>query len=256
MSCKRLIFTLLVFLIIVTTSYANNDIKISFLKTNNYNELQIKKVIESSDSLDILLNTLNNEFKFKKKITIEIGENKGPLYDSETNKILIPYRFYQETYDTFKNVDYEKTGLSIEEATIDVLIQTILHELAHALIEIHKLTIVGNEENVADSFAAVILIEFFENGEEILFSSSDIFKIYSDNHKLTQKDFMGEHPLDIQRFYDSLCYIYGSAPLKYKNLLEDLDYSEERKLLCKEDYIKNVNNWFILLQKYFNKSSG
>ena len=53
-----------------------------------------------------------------------------------------------------------------------------------------------------------MLIEFFENGDEILLSSSDIFKLYSNNHKF----------------------------------LEELNYSEDRKLLCEEDYINNVNN--------------
>ena len=132
--------------------------------------------------------------------------------------------------------------------------QTILHELAHAFIEIYNLPVVGKQEDIADSFAAVMLIEFFENGDEILLSTSDVFKLYSYNHKLEEEDFIDEHSLDIQRFYDSVCYIYGSAPLKYKKLLEDLNYNEERKLLCKEDYIKNVNNWFTLLKNYFNKN--
>lgn len=249
---KKLIFMIIISLIIVTTSYSKNDIKITFTNTNNYNEYQIKKIIENSNSLDILIDTLNQKFKFKKKIIIEIGQNNGPLYENQTNKILIPYSFYQETYDTFKKVDYHKTGITIKEATIDVLMQTILHELAHAVIEINKLPIVGKEEDIADSFAAVMLIELFENGDEILLSTSDVFKLYSNNHKFTEEDFIDEHSLDIQRFYDSVCYIYGSRPLKYKNLLEELNYSEERKLLCKEDYIKNVNNWFFLLKNHFN----
>jgi hypothetical protein len=249
-----MILIVLLFSTFTSTLFSNSDIKISFLKTKNNSELQIKKIIQNSNSLDILLNTLNKEFKFKENILIEFGENDGPLYDNETNKILIPYHFYEETYNIFKKVNYHKTGISIEEASIDVLMQTILHELAHAFIENYNLPIVGNQEDAADSFAAIILIEFFENGEEILLSTSDIFKLYSDNHNLTQEDFIDEHRLDIQRFYDSMCYIYGSSPLKYKNLLSDLAYTQERKLLCKEDYIKNVNNWFLLLSNYFNKS--
>lgn len=252
---KKLILMIITSFLLVTTLYSNNDIKINFLKTNNYRENQVKELIKNSNSLNILLNTLNKEFKFEKKIIIEIGQNDGPLYDNKLNKIFIPYSFYEETYNTFKKIDYDKTGISIEEATIDVLMQTILHELAHAIIEIHNLPLVGKQEDIADSFAAVMLIEFFENGEEILLSSADIFRsAYEDTYKFSEEDFIDEHSLDIQRFYDSVCYIYGSSPLKYKNLLKELNYTQERKLLCKVDYIKNVNNWFIILKNYFNKN--
>ena len=251
---KKLIFIMLLSLSIIIPASSNNDIKINFLKTANYDEELIKKTIENSNSLAILLNTLNKEFDFKNKIIIEIGDNNGPLYSRKTNKILIPYSFYQEIYNMFKKVDNYKRGISSKEATIDVLMQTILHELAHALIEIYNLPVVGKQEDIADSFAAVILMEFFEKGDEVLLTTSDMFKLYSNTDTLSHKDFINEHTLNIQRFYDSICYIYGSAPLKYENLLENLNYSQDRKLLCKEDYIKNVNSWFRLFKNYFNKN--
>lgn len=250
---KRVVLILFFPLLTVSSLYSNN-IKLSFLKPNNYFEKQIKNSLNSSDSLDILIDTLNSNFTFKKEIVIEIGRNTGPLYENKTNKILIPYIFYQETYDMFKEAEYEKTGITLKEATIDVFIQTILHELAHAIIKIHNLPIVGKEEDIADSFAAIILIEFFKNGDEILLTSSDAFKLYSNKYKFNQEDFIDEHSLDIQRFYDSICYVYGSYPIKYKNLLKSLNYSEDRKLLCEEDYIKNVNNWFHILRNYLNKN--
>ncbi len=251
---KKSIFIILFSLLITSTAFSNNNIKISFSETSNYYEKQIKKTIENSDSINILLDTLNKKFYIKKKVIIEIGKNDGPLYNNETNKILIPYSFYQETYNIFKEVDYDKTGISKKDATIDVLMQTILHELAHALIEIYNLPVVGNQEDIADNFAAVMLMEFFKNGDEILLSTSDIFKLYSNNHVLSNEDFIDEHSLDIQRYYDCVCYLYGNSPLKYKKLVEELNYTQERKLLCEEDYIKNVNSWFRLFKNYFNKN--
>lgn len=247
---KKVIFSIVFSLFIVTTLCAKDKIKIEFLKGNTFNEEKIKKQLENSFFLDTFIATLNNKFKLEKTVLIEIGSNDGPLYENHTNKILIPYSFYTNTFNTFKKVQYNKTGISIENASIDVLIQTILHELAHAFIDIYNLPIVGNEENIADSFAAVMLIELFKNGDDILLSSADIFKLYSNNHKLENDDFIDEHSLDIQRFYDSLCYAYGSYPKKYNKFLDELNYTQERKDLCIEDYIKNVNNWFIILKKH------
>jgi hypothetical protein len=180
----------------------------------------------------------------KKTLTEHFDKNE------KTKRIQIPYSFYTQTFNLFKTADYVKTGISEDEATIDVLMHTILHEFTHAIISIYNIPIIGNHEDVADILASILLIEFFEDGSSIVLSSADLFKLSSNITRIENEDFRGEHSLDIQRFNRSLCLVYGSDPLQYKRLLKDLNYSDYQMNLCVDDYNINVNNWMILIKDY------
>ncbi len=73
------------------------------------------------------------------------------------------------------------------------------------------------------------------------------FKLYADLEKGEQKIYWDEHSLDEQRFYDTICLIYGHDPAKYAYLVKDNTPPEERAELCREDYPKVSNSWNQLL---------
>jgi hypothetical protein len=76
------------------------------------------------------------------------------------------------------------------------------------------------------------------------------FKLYADLEKGEQKIYWDEHSLDEQRFYDTICLIYGHDPAKYAYLVTDKTLPEERAELCREDYPKIANSWHQLLVPY------
>ncbi len=133
---------------------------------------------------------------------------------------------------------------------------TLFHELAHALISIYELPVIGKEEDAADGLASVLLIEFFEDGQEIAISAADLFDLESDDKEIFEDDFWNEHSLDAQRFYSTLCHVYGSEPEKYGYLVEQSAFSEERAELCIEEYEILSSSWFGLLKPYIKHNKA
>ena len=178
------------------------------------------------------------------------GGEDGPLYDPEINKILIPYTFIDEVKQRFVKARYSETGVTPDEATNDALMHTLFHELGHALIEMYQLPVVGKEEDAVDSLANVLLIEFYDKGQETVLSAADLFDLESEdkNGSYEEADFWDEHSLDEQRYYATLCHIYGSDPDKYASVLENTDISDDRAELCIEEYEAASRNWLKLLK--------
>ena len=137
MSFKQ-IFIVLLFTVSMHTLNAKEMVDIVFNETKNTKDEEIKVIISNSKAINTLIKTVNNELNLKINISVVFGINDGPFYNEKTKIIQIPYSFYTETFNLFKKADYVKTGISLEDATIDVLMHTILHELTHALISIYN----------------------------------------------------------------------------------------------------------------------
>jgi hypothetical protein len=123
-----------------------------------------------------------------------------------------------------------------------------LHEIGHALIDTYKLPIMGNEEDAADRCSAYInLEELGDDGVRAVFAAADAFSIESKQGAPKDRNMADEHLLQEQRFYNSLCMIYGSNPSKYDYVVTDGYLPKERAVRCKAEYQKTVESWVNLL---------
>ncbi len=240
-------------------SIAADNVIVRYLPTNDIKLQPIVKKLQSDSSIQDAITLMNEEFTFRQPLTIVFGANDGPLYDPTRNDILIPYTFLDEVEQRFNAVNYADDNQgnanpeNLIQAVMDVVIHTLFHELAHALIATYELPIVGKEEDAADNLAAVLSIEYFENGAEIAISAADLFYLEGDEiTEFEEADFWDEHSLDLQRYYATLCHVYGSDDTQYAYLLEDTGFSDERAELCIGDYERMTNNWLTLLDVYMS----
>ncbi|WP_036551035.1 DUF4344 domain-containing metallopeptidase [Neptunomonas japonica] len=243
----------LLFCSVLTTSlvHAQNQVSIIYQAPVDKIETSIKQHLKASSEISETLALINDTFRLDAPLQIIFGGEEGPLFDGDSLQILIPYHFVKEVESRFVTAEYDDSGRSIAEATIDAVMHTLFHELAHALIFMHELPIVGKEEDAADSLASVLLIELFNEGQEIAISTADLFNLEStDSETFEEDDFWDEHSLDVQRYYSTLCHVYGSNPEEYAHIAEDADFSEDRTELCIEEYNSLSHSWFTLLAPY------
>jgi len=196
---------------------------------------------------------INTRLLLRYPLEIVFGGEDGPLYDPQTKQIFIPYSFLEEVETRFEQAGYsiEETGITPAQATTDALIHTIFHEIGHALVEMFAFPILGKEEDAVDSLATVLLIEFFEGGDEMAISAADLFDLEStDYDEFSEQDFWDEHSLDAQRFYNTLCMVYGSDPVTHAGLVEQVEFTEERAELCVFEYEQISESWLSLLEKH------
>jgi hypothetical protein len=181
-------------------------------------------------------------------ISFEDCDEANAFYDPETRKLTLCYQMIDEYYDLFGHKIKDKTKL--DEAVRGAVASTFFHELGHGLVDAWKVPITGKEEDAVDQLSTLILIKHTKNGEQMALNGAISFQLYADLDKGQEKILWDEHSLDEQRFYDTICLIYGNNPEKYAYLVKDNTLPEERAELCREDFPKIANSWHQLLSPY------
>ena len=227
----------------------------TYLPVADNTENQIRQEIEQSRLIQGVITLMRERFHLPSPLTIQFGGDDDPSYDTESHTILIPYHFLAEARERFTETDYSETGMTAQAAALDVLAHTLLHEFGHAIISMNKLPVVVKEEDAADSLAVMLLIERFENGQEIALTAADMFALESEDYDtLEEPDFWDEHSLDAQRYYTTLCHIYGSDPDNYAYLMEEAEIDQDRRELCIDEYDALSTSWNALLAPYLQDS--
>ncbi|WP_162047651.1 DUF4344 domain-containing metallopeptidase [Vibrio taketomensis] len=250
------LFIVLSLLFISSLTHASNVI-FNYLDANSEQEQVAKQAIIDSEITQLFAALSQNHFPFKTPLTVEFGSDDGPLFDPEINTVQIPYSFYNQTLEYFTQHKYqEKYALSAELAAIDTLLHTLLHEGGHAYIADQNIPILGKEEDAVDNFAAIIMIEYVENGAKATISAADMFDFESEDRPdyYQADEYIDEHSFDLQRYFSTLCLVYGSDPETFSGLLDEIEdeYRDERKESCIEQYQVLSNNWHHYLSKHQN----
>ncbi len=175
--------------------------------------------------------------------------NANADFDPETQAVTVCYELLEHFSNLFKS-----DGMKPEEADkkmFDAVRFAFLHEVGHALIYNYKLPIAGSEEDAADRCSSYInLKEMGESGVNAVLAAADAFRIESKQKSNTKRDMSGEHLLQEQRSYNSLCMIYGSDAEKYKYFVKDGYLPKERAARCPGEYEQTVESWESLLQPW------
>lgn len=146
---------------------------------------------------------------------------------------------------------------------------TLVHEMAHALISEFDVALLGKEEDAADCIATIALLHgHAEFGipnqiEEVdfLVSTAEAWRAEWElerRHGFTAT-YADTHSLDIQRFYNILCLLYGGGPDKYGDLAVELGLPFERALACleyeHEQALRAVNYLITMFGPFHNPRS-
>ena len=131
---------------------------------------------------------------------------------------------------------------------------TLLHELAHVLIWEMKPPVLGREEDAADNIAMIAEMRMPERAGEAgmlekLQAVADGWKM---EWRLIQEDelenaYWDLHALEIQRYYNIACLVYGADPENRAAILEAAELPTDRAEWCEEEYAmaNRAVNWLL-----------
>lgn len=135
----------------------------------------------------------------------------------------------------------------------------LLHESGHALIDMLDLPAVGREEDSVDQLAGVLLLTHADDGESdndiarVLQLAATWFKVNSTGMKNVDVSvFADEHSLDAQRYFNILCFVYGSDPENFSGVVESGSLPEARAARCPAESAKITRSWARLLLPHFS----
>jgi plasmid stabilization system protein ParE len=129
-----------------------------------------------------------------------------------------------------------------------------LHELAHAAVTELDLAVLGHEEDAADDFAAMQLINVGSDLSHRVLVEAAKGWFYSDRRDRRDGEklvFYDEHSLDQVRAYNIVCLIVGSSPGKFTDLATEVKLPAERQETCPRDFATASRSWAKALKPHY-----
>lgn len=138
----------------------------------------------------------------------------------------------------------------------------LIHELGHLVIGEFGVPVLGPEENAADYIAVAALLrqeaaggERGDRARQYLFAAAAALNETWERGQQAGADvpYWGNHALNIQRFYQVACLVYGSDPAAYADLPERVGLPAARARGCPAEYAQAARSFAWLLETYGRK---
>ena len=141
----------------------------------------------------------------------------------------------------------------------DNLTATLYHELAHAMIDMMSLPVLGQEEDAADVLSTVMVnIRHSEqDARRIARNSSQAYAFEADKSEARGEipSLWDEHGPARQRYYNAICLFVGANPETRMDLAQELGLPDSRADYCDAEYDLAARSWQPILDQ-MSKGSG
>lgn len=156
----------------------------------------------------------------------------------EDDIVTICYEFLD---DIWKAAPQETTpaGVAPIDAVVGPLADVVFHEFGHAIFEMLAIPLFGREEDAADQVSVYIALKFpKDDARRLILGNAYQYKEDVDGHKLplSLKHFADEHGAPAQRFFNVLCWAYGSDPKLFGDFVDKGFLPAERAEGCGDEY--------------------
>src|SRR5262252_10088747 len=131
------------------------------------------------------------------------------------------------------------------------------HEMGHALISELRLPVLGREEDAADSFATLAMLnEGTEFSVNVLVQAARGWFLFDrrDRKLGNMLTFYDEHGVDKQRAYAIVCLMVGSDYKQFKELADWAQMPQARQQSCLGDYNNAKYSWDLLLKPFLRSA--
>lgn len=167
---------------------------------------------------------------------------EGSSYDPEARRVEICYDEVSETRSLYRD-----SGRRIsDDALAAVLLETLFHESGHAVIDVLDLALGGQEEDLADQFAALMLLRQGAEGEERLLAAAETWRLSATVYDDEDED--EEHSTDRQRAVNHLCHLYGAAPAHHADVIGPDALPADRARGCAREWRDVRDAWLHALR--------
>ncbi|MET7650581.1 MULTISPECIES: DUF4344 domain-containing metallopeptidase [unclassified Streptomyces] len=177
---------------------------------------------------------------------------EGSSYDPNTRRVEICYDEISETRELYRD-----SGERLFDDTLSaVMLETLFHESAHAVIDVLDLEVSGREEDFADQFAALVLLRQGVEGERRLLAAAQAWRLAAIAYDPVDDGQEDEHSTDRQRAVNHYCYVYGAAPATHRNLIGAHALTARRARGCPREWERAQAAWTNALGNAFLTGSA
>jgi len=237
------------------TGQAPTGFTVSYTDSSDAQHQQFGQILKDNQVFEKIALSLNSTVKMPRQIDIQLTDCGvvNAFYDPSSHRIIMCYEFMSYLADVFKPVAKDTDELG--NAILGAMIFAFFHETGHCLIDQLEIPATGREEDAVDGFSTYILVAGGDASVKMALAGAYWFQLQQQSGG-DQTPFSDEHALDMQRFYNILCWIYGSDPDKYKDFVGDGNLPEDRAARCPDEYGKLKKAWEKLLAPYLSDAAA
>jgi len=219
----------------LTTKPASADATVNWQSTTDQ---LARQVLDRSNVISDFTNLISEHFKSSTRIDLDnlrvtINNDSVPHINPDTTEIILPYSYL--THAIKSHAELEETKEAAFDRALDTIEYTLYHLAGHLIVANNS----AESDDAAEAISSWIMIRGFSNGGEQWFNNVEAFGRASQLLDGPLQDYWHEHSLYKSRQNKINCWILGSAPEQYENLLKPVLKPEERKAQC-------VNEWQML----------
>ena len=129
----------------------------------------------------------------------------------------------------------------------------VAHETGHALIDLLDLPVTGRQEDAVDQFATS-LMQYIGSDSESPKQIADNLRMASlwflsrvDDTGFSLSAYADAHSLNLQRYFNLQCLLYGSDPERFADIVARGDLPESRARTCPAEASRASSAWMRLL---------
>lgn len=210
----------------------------------------IKASLEQWGGFQLAAEDIDAVFMVPRDLQISFTDCGQPnaLYDPAQTAIFMCYELVNRLIKDYRRSAPTDSALAM--AVWQTSFFVFYHELGHALIDMLDLPVTGREEDAVDQLATLVLLEAGSEGRDAALRGAEWFQFKS-TRRGPRTPFWDEHSLDQQRYFNILCWVYGSDTTAHQELTgRDWGLPVARAERCPAEYDRMSRAWNTMLAAY------
>ncbi len=232
------------------TAPDNGDFIAKYSAVSNPSYQEMEHLFRNVRLLENIADDLNRRWALPYDVTLTLRQcnTVNAMYEPKEKRISMCYEFVEFVEQLFiRNVGTKEQAA---QGIAGAVYFTFYHEIGHALIDVLDLPTTGQPEELADELSTYVLISGGDEGERMAFNGAKFWALLAQHTQ--PSDSMNqdadEHLSPPQRYFNILCWLYGSNPEKYTDLGRNLP--ERRAAKCPGDFERFIKAWNHVLSPY------
>lgn len=193
-------------------------VSVQYADSKNPEHRRIKASLEEWGAFQVAADDIDAVFMVPRDLQVAFTDCGRPnaSYDPAQTAIFMCYELVNRLIR-----DYGRRSASdsvLAAAVWQTTFFVFYHELGHALIDMLDLPVTGREEDAVDQLATVVLLEAGPEGRDAALRGAEWFQLNTSRSR-ARTPFWDEHSLDQQRYFNILCWVYGSDTTAHRELI-------------------------------------
>jgi hypothetical protein len=203
-----------------------------------YDDLTKRKVLEE-------LRAFLAPLKLPRKLVVRLDECGAPYREYKSGG---PATICYEVVAQIVQIA-NKANPDLRDSVIEgTFVQAVLHEVAHAVIDILQVPVWGRMNDAADRLAAFIMMNFGDEVARRTIVGTAVFFELS-GRTWTGSEFADLRSPEAQRYFNYLCIAYGGAPKTFEFLVKP---EGDAKRILPDDRARRCAGEFAQVHQAFN----